>query len=269
MSLWNSQNPRGRCQVVGMIHIAALPGSPRGELPIAGIVNRAREEAAIFREAGVDAVMIENMHDRPYMKGSAGPEVVAAMTVVAVAVKEAFGGPCGIQVLAGANREALAIALAAGFEFIRAEGFVFAHVADEGIIEGCAGDLLRYRREIGAESVDVLADVKKKHSSHAITADIDVAESAKAAEFFLADGVIVTGGATGSPAAVEDVRAVKEATKLPVFVGSGVDVHNVAEFAGIADGVIVGSSLKEEDKWDGALSLARVQALLGVLDQPK
>ena len=147
------QKTSGRCHVVGMIHVAALPGTPCEELPISKIVDRAREEAAIYRKAGVDAVMIENMHDRPYLKGIVGPEVVAAMTVAAVAVKEAFGGPCGIQVLAGANREALAIALAAGFDFIRAEGFVFAHVADEGIIEGCAGDLLRFRRKIGAECI--------------------------------------------------------------------------------------------------------------------
>ena len=265
MSLWNSQKLQGRCPVAGMIHVAALPGTPRGVLSVSGVIDRAREEALIYREAGVDAVMIENMHDRPYLKGKVGPEVVSAMTAAAIAVKEAFGGPCGIQVLAGANREALAIGHAAGFDFIRAEGFVFAHVADEGIIEGCAGDLLRYRREIGAESIQILADVKKKHSSHAITSDVDIAESAKAAEFFLADGVIVTGSATGAPAALEDVREVKEATGLPVLVGSGISAGNASDFAGIADGLIVGSSLKENGRWDGALSLARLKALLGAV----
>jgi predicted TIM-barrel enzyme len=81
--------------------------------------------------------------------------------------------------------------------FVRVEGFVFAHVADEGIIDGCAGEILRYRRQIGADDVLVLTDVKKKHSSHALTADMDIAETARAAEFFLSDGVIVTGLATG------------------------------------------------------------------------
>src|SRR6185295_17642379 len=108
--------------------------------------------------------------------------------------------PLGVQVLAGANKEALAVAHAAGCQFIRAEGFVFAHVADEGLMpEADAGSLLRYRRAIGAEHIAVLADIKKKHSSHAITADVDLAETAKAAEFFGAEGVVVTGTATGEP----------------------------------------------------------------------
>ena len=107
--------------------------------------------------------------------------------------------PLGLQVLAGANREALAVAFAAGAAFVRCEGFVFAHVADEGLMESDAGALLRYRRAIGAEGVRVFADVKKKHSAHAITADVELADTAHAAEFFLADGVIVTGVATGRP----------------------------------------------------------------------
>lgn len=105
--------------------------------------------------------MIENMHDTPYLKGGVGPEITAAMTAVARSVKETARVPVGIQILAGANREALAVALAAGLDFIRAEGFAFAHVADEGLIESCAADLLRYRKEIGAEKVRVWADVKK------------------------------------------------------------------------------------------------------------
>ena len=67
----------------------------------------------------------------------------------------------------------------------------------KGIIESCAGELLRYRRAIGAERVLVFADIKKKHAAHAITADVSIAETAHAAELFLADGLIVTGTATG------------------------------------------------------------------------
>src|SRR5437879_11621759 len=106
----------------------------------------------------------------------------------------------GVQVPAAANREALAVALACGADFVRGEGFVFAHVADEGLIESSAGDLLRYRRAIGAGEVRVFADIKKKHAAHALTADVDLVETAHAAEFFLADAVIVTGPSTGRPA---------------------------------------------------------------------
>ena len=144
--------------------------------------------------------MIENTHDRPYLKGSVGPEIVAALAVIGHEVRRAATLPLGVQVLAGANQCALAVALACGASFVRVEGFVFAHVADEGIIESSAGSLLRYRRAIGADRIRVFADVKKKHSAHALTADVSLVETAKAAEFFLVDGVIVSGIATGHPA---------------------------------------------------------------------
>jgi len=185
---------------------------------------------------------------------------VAAMTVVAQQVRRESGLPLGVQVLAGANREAVAVAHAAGAQFARVEGFVFAHIADEGLIEGSAGELLRYRRAIGAEEVRIFADVKKKHSAHAITADVDLAETAHAAELFLADGIVVTGAATGRSADPEDVRVVAEAVGLPVLVGSGVTAENLHEFAA-ADAFIVGSSVKTGGVWSDPIDPDRCAAL--------
>lgn len=135
------------------------------------------------------------MHDVPYVQDHRlRPETIAAMTRLSIEVKRILPNvPCGIQVLASGNREALAIAKTSGLQFIRAEGFIFAHVADEGFTDACAGELLRYRRSIDAEDVLVLTDLKKKHSSHAITADVSLLETVNAAEFFLSDGVILTG----------------------------------------------------------------------------
>ncbi len=249
--------PRG---LVGMLHVEALPGTPRSSMPMDAIVEKAVTEAAVYREAGFNGLMIENMHDRPYLKGAVGPEVVAAMTVVAREARRASGLPLGVQVLAGANREAVAVAHAAGAQFARVEGFVFAHVADEGLIEGSAGDLLRYRRAIGADAVRVFADVKKKHSAHAITADVDLVETAHAAEFFLADGIVVTGTATGRSADPEDVRVVAHAVGLPVLVGSGITAGNIGEFAD-ADAFIVGSSVKTTGVWSDPIDPARCAAL--------
>ena len=150
------------------------------------------------------------------------------MTVVATAVRrEVPALPLGIQVLAGANHESVAVAHASGARFVRVEGFVFAHVADEGLMQSDAGTLLRYRRQVGAEAVAVFADVKKKHSAHAMTADMDIAETARAAEFFLADGVIVTGTATGRPADRAEVEAVADAVSIPTLVGSGTTPENI------------------------------------------
>lgn len=180
-----------------MVHVAALPGTPNNTLKLDAIISEALRETLILTESGVDAVMIENMHDRPYLNRKAGHEIVAAMTRIATELRHAFQVPLGIQILAGANREALAVALAAGLDFIRAEGFVFGHLADEGWMNSDAGELLRYRKQIGAGHIKIFTDIKKKHSSNLITSDISIAETAKAAEFFLSDGVIVTGSATG------------------------------------------------------------------------
>ncbi|MEE6517425.1 hypothetical protein FKM82_027595 [Ascaphus truei] len=146
------------------------------------------------------------MHDIPYTL-HIGPEITATMATICAAVRQTCPHlPLGVQILSCANQQALAVAFAAGLDFIRAEGFVFSHVADEGFVNACAGDLLRYRKVIGAEHIQIFADIKKKHSSHALTADVSVTEMANAAEFFLADGIILTGIATGLEANPRDLE---------------------------------------------------------------
>jgi uncharacterized protein len=246
--------------LIGVVHVRALPGSPSSRDGVEAIAEGAVGEARLYDAAGFHALMIENTHDRPYLKGSVGPEITAAMAVIGCEVRRAVPLPLGIQLLAGANAEAVAVAQACGAAFVRAEGFVFAHVADEGIIESAAGALLRYRRAIGAEHVRIFVDVKKKHAAHAMTADVDIVETAKAAEFFLADGVIVSGVATGQPADPEEVRAVSQTIGIPTLVGSGITAENVGRYSG-ADALIVGSWIKREGVWSNDLDPGRLQTL--------
>src|SRR6187402_1831775 len=122
-----------RRALIGVIHVGALPGAPKSSQPIDAIVDAAVADARAYRKAGFSGLMVENMHDRPYLRRVVGPETVAAMTVVASAVRrEVPDLPLGVQVLAGANRESIAVAHACGARFVRVEGLVFAHVADEG-----------------------------------------------------------------------------------------------------------------------------------------
>lgn len=255
-------NIKAQKYVIGMIHVGALPGTPADNASMRDVIRQAAAEAELYGRAGVDAVMLENMHDVPYLKGGVGPEIVAGMTAVALAIKDRFNGSVGIQILAAANREAVAVARVAGLDFIRAEGFVFAHVADEGMIESCAADLLRYRRQIGADRVQVWADIKKKHSSHAITADVSLGETAHAAEFMRADAVIVTGGVTGDPPTIEDAREARAATSLPVVLGSGINADNLAEFWSFADGFIIGTAFKRGGDWRNPPELKRIARFL-------
>ena len=202
--------------------VGALPGTACSSHIVSELVAAAKSEARLYRESGVDGVIIENMHDVPYLRGEVGPEIVAAMTVVGREVRSEIDLPIGIQILAGANIEAMAVAHAAGLDFIRAEGYAYAHVADEGLIQSSAAKLLRYRRMIGATRVEVWADVKKKHEAHAITADVSLGETAETVEFMGADCVIVTGNVTGRPPTAADVREAKAHCRLPVLLGSGI-----------------------------------------------
>ncbi len=265
--------PSASKSLIGMIHVQALPGSPHSHLRADEIVAQAASEAALLAQAGFDALMIENMHDRPYVhareggeggEGGHGPETVAIMTRVGLAVRQAAPKlPLGVQILSGGNREAIAVALAVGGTFIRCENFVFAHVADEGLLDRAeAGPLLRYRRQIGAEHIRIFADIKKKHASHALTADVSLAQTVEAAEFFGADGVIITGPATAKPARIDDVAAARAATKLPVLAGSGVTPDTIAALFQHADALIVGSWFKQGGLWSNPPDPDRCRQLI-------
>lgn len=244
--------------IIGVIHVGALPGTPRGMRSVAELASEARHEARVYRECGVDGIIIENMHDVPYLKGEVGPEIVAAMAIVGGEVKSECKMPVGVQILAGANIEAMAVAHAAGLDFIRAEGYAYAHVADEGLIEASAAKLLRYRKMIGAERVQVWTDVKKKHSAHAITADVSLGQTAETIEFMGADCMIVTGSVTGEAPQLKDVQEAKSHCHLPVFLGSGISDSNIDQFYEAADGFIIGSSFKVDGLWSNTVDPNRV-----------
>ena len=247
--------------LIGMVHLAALPGSPRSSLRVERIARTAAAEAKALEDAGFDAVLVENMHDLPYLRRHVGPEVVAAMSACTLCVRAAVSVPVGVQVLAGANAEAVSVAHACGGSFIRAEGFQLASVADEGLFDQAdAGPLLRFRRSIGAERVLVAADILKKHSSHAITRDLSAAEHAKTAEFMGADALVVTGSATGEPVDIRELREVRAATRLPVLVGSGATRETAARLLEVADALIVGSAIKRGGRWDRPVDAAAARA---------
>jgi membrane complex biogenesis BtpA family protein len=246
-----------------MIHVSALPGTPRCAHDVPTIIRTATEEAKLLADGGVDAILIENMHDVPYCLREVGPEITAGMTAVACAIRQVVSLPLGVQILAGANRQALAVAQASEAAFVRAEGFVYAHVADEGLMpDADAADLLRYRRAMQADRIGVWADIKKKHSSHAITADVDLAETARTAEFFGADAIVVTGVATGCPTAPDDLATVRGACGLPVVVGSGVTPDNLESLWPSADAFIVGSYVKCDGRWHNPPDPVRLRELM-------
>lgn len=250
--------------LIGMLHLGALPGTPFQNDSLDQVIDTAVREARQLADAGFECLMVENMGDRPYALRSVEPHITSAMTRAALAIRSAVPElALGVQVLAGANHAALAVAQASGAAFIRVEGFAYASVADEGLIaDADAAALLRYRRAIGAEGVAVFCDVKKKHSSHSLTADLGVGELVDGALFCGADGVVVTGVSTGAPTSVADLEAARSASgDAPVLVGSGVTPEQARALVPLARGLIVGSYIKREGRWDQPVDVQRAAEL--------
>ncbi len=237
---------------VGMIHLPALPGSPAwaGDLP--AVQRFALADAAALVEGGLTAVMIENYHDVPFYPGSVPAETVATMTSLIGRIRNEFPQlTVGVNVLRNDVESALAIAVATGAHFVRVNVHSGAAVTDQGPIVGRAWHTLRKRRELGADQPDsyvaILADVRVKHARPMV--ERPLAEEAQDLRLRgLADGVIVTGVATGSGTDPGEVLAVREALPdCPLLVGSGMTTATVGQFLPAADGCIIGSSLKELD----------------------
>lgn len=144
-----------KCSIIGVIHVPPLPGSASYGGSMEAILGTALSDAMSYKDGGVDALLVENMHDVPYLRGHVEPETTAAMAVVAHAIKYETVLPIGIQILAGANLEALGVAVASGLDFLRVEGYVYAHIGDEGFHQSCAAELIRRRAVLKAEHIKI------------------------------------------------------------------------------------------------------------------
>jgi membrane complex biogenesis BtpA family protein len=248
--------------VIGMVHLPPLPGSPRGELGLERVRERALRDAEALAAGGVDALMMENFGDAPFWPSSVPAYTVAQMSMIAAALTARFDLPLGINVLRSDGVAAMAVAHASGARFVRVNVLTGARVTDQGIVQGCAHELLRARKLLDATDVKILADVDVKHSAPLAERPLED-EARDAAERGGADGLIVSGNATGAEPELDTARRVRECTNLPLLIGSGVTPGNVETFAGIADALIVGTSLKPSI--GSPIEIERVRALMSRL----
>lgn len=248
--------------VIGMVHLPALPGAPGFDGDRAAIRDRARRDTRRLAAGGVDGVLVENFGDVPFYPDEVPPHVVAEMTATVRAVAETVDVPVGVNVLRNDGAAALSAAAAAGAAFVRVNVLVGAAVTDQGVVEGQAHDLLRLRDRIGAD-VAVLADVDVKHA--APLGDRDLAAAAHdTVERGLADGLIVSGSATGEATDGTALETVAEAVgdRVPVLVGSGATAETLPESLTVADGAIVGTALKEGGETTAPVDADRVEAVV-------
>ncbi|PYN28924.1 MAG: phosphorybosylanthranilate isomerase [Candidatus Rokuibacteriota bacterium] len=249
-------------RLIGMVHLPPLPGSPRWDGSMERAIAVALADARALVDNGMDALIVENYGDAPFTRGRVGASTVAAMAVIAHEIRRALpDAPLGVNVLKSDARSALAVATAIGARFIRVNVLAGAVVADQGIVQTDAHDLLRDRRLLGVD-VAIFADVQGKHAMPLAPVELEQQARDLAARA-LADGLVVSGRATGDATPIEDVKRVRSAVPdVPILVGSGVTPETAPELLSLADALIVGTSLKRDGDVSAPVDPARVRRLV-------
>ncbi len=249
----------GRKPVIGMVHLAALPGAPGFAGDLGAVQDAAMRDAQALAAGGADGLMIENFFDTPFYPDAVPPATVALMAVIAAGIRRAVALPLGVNVLRNDGLAALAVAHAAGADFIRVNILCGARVTDQGIIQGRAHEILRERARLGACGIRILADVSVKHSAPLAPFAIrdEVEDTLLRGR---ADGLVVSGSGTGKPVDLDRLRTVRAAAGgAPVFVGSGASPDTLAMLRDQADGFIVGTALKQDGAVGQPVDVERVR----------
>lgn len=234
----------GKPALIGVVHLLALPGAPRGSRGLDAVRRRAVDDADALAGNGCDAIILENLGDAPFTGGRVDAWTVAAMTALAMDIRGTFAGPIGINVLRNDPIAALSIANAVGASFIRVNVHTGAMLTDQGVIEGAARETLLERNRLGGD-VKIAADVQVKHAVPLAPQAIGEV-AADTADRGGADVLIVSGRGTGKPTAMADLIAVRTAVSVPVWIGSGVTPDTAAAFGSNADALIVGTYFHED-----------------------
>ncbi|NEQ76750.1 MAG: BtpA/SgcQ family protein [Okeania sp. SIO2C9] len=246
-----------RHPIIGVVHLQPLPTSPRWGGDLQAIISRAEREATALASGGVDGIIVENFFDAPFVKDQVDPAVVSAMTLLVQKIMNLVSLPIGINVLRNDGQSAMAIASCVQAQFIRVNVLTGVMSTDQGLIEGKAHQLLRYRRELGSD-VKIFADVLVKHAQPLGEPNLTTVVQ-ETIERGLADGIILSGWTTGSPPTLEDLKlASAAASDTPIFIGSGANLNNISTLMPAVDGVIVSSSLKRHGQIDQPIDPIRV-----------
>ncbi|MGK7889339.1 MAG: photosystem I biogenesis protein BtpA [Leptolyngbyaceae cyanobacterium] len=260
MQLFKTNHP-----VIGVVHLQALPTSPRWGGNLRSVIDRAEQEATALASGGVDAIIVENFFDAPFTKHQVDPAVVSSMTLIVQRLMTMVSVPIGVNVLRNDAHSALAIATCVGAPFIRVNVLTGVMATDQGIIEGQAHELMRYRRELGSDT-QIFADVLVKHAAPLGSSDL-VTTVQDTLERGLADGIIISGHSTSKPPTLADLEtATLVANGAPVLIGSGASWDNIGELIQWANGAIVSSSLKRKGDMTQPIDPIRVRQFVEAME---
>ena len=266
MDLIDVMEKRGKV-MIAVLHLPPLPGSPRGDdSGFETIYQGALADALLYRDAGVDAILVENHGDAPFFKEENPPEVRTAAGILLDRIRRECSLPLGLNLLRNDALGALGVVAASGADFIRVNVLTGVVATDQGIVEGRGAELMRRRKAL-CPRVKVLADVDVKFSSPLYHPPL-VAAARSTLQRGLADAVILSGQATGEAVDVQQLENLRH--QLPtarILVGSGACMENLESLLSHADGVIVGSALKEGGYVEAPVAPRRLRAFASLFDE--
>jgi uncharacterized protein len=245
--------------VIAMVHLGALPGSPLHAATLDELVEGAGRDLAALQAAGFDAVMFGNENDRPY-EFKVDTASTATMAYVIGRLRPQISVPFGVNVLWD-PMASIALAAATGATFVR-EIMTGTHASDMGAWTPDAGAAMRYRDRLGRRDLALLYNISAEFAWSLDRRSLP--DRARSAVFSsIPDAVLVSGTITGEAAELSDLEAVKKVLPdTPVLANTGVKHQTVADVLKIADGCIVGSSLKVDGNTWNAVDPERAKEFM-------
>ena len=249
-----------------MVHLLPLPGSYGFDGDFSRVEKKACEDAMALKDGGIDAIIVENACDNPFLVGDdVDFATISAMSVLSRQVRELTGLPVGISCATNAVRADLAIARAAGAEFIRSTGWVNGYFSCGGFAQPAAAKSLRYRESIKGSDIAIMADVQVKNGSHFFLSDKTLPEQCNDAKSAHADYVILTGNTSGVAPDFEEIKRIKQSVEIPLIIGSGATLDNITEFLDDSDGVIIGSYFKDHGRMSDPILEEKVCGFMDIV----
>ncbi len=251
--------------IIGMIHLPALPGSPNHSLSLDDILSYALADAQSLISGGVNALLVENLHDFPFVKEEISLPTLVSLTLLVQKIVDFSPIPVGVNILRNACKQALTVASFTGADFIRCNFYTGAYISDQGILEGCAAILKRFQKQLFNNNPisypKIFADVHCKHAAPLSNRSLEL-EVQDAFERGLADCIIITGERTGLPAKIKDLQNLQKRGFSPIMIGSGLSSENVEQLLPLAHGAIVGSSFKQNNSLSKPIDLNEVKQFM-------
>lgn len=257
-----------KLELYGMIHLPPLPGSPGYKgVDVEDIVEYAVSEAYKLYNAGFDGLMVENYMDYPFNKYSVSPMQIEAIDRVVNRISRVFRDKLsiGLNILRNAGRQSIELACKYKLDFIRVNSYMEPIWAPEGLIEPIAPEIWSVKKRGGCNTM-IYADVNVKHSKPILPYIIALKNTISRGRV---DGVIISGEETGGETPVSLIYLARKASRgrTKVIVGSGVNHHNIGLYIGVADAVIVGTSIKENRVTEKPIDEGRARELVAIRDK--